>query len=424
MMMATTSVLPPVPINSQPQHPSNDHEGSPIAHDSTSGENDQPSGPHVFQQPAKCIHDNHDFEAFVRSSAYHEILGFVKACAEAVVDKPNSYDAPEVSAEDNADTASNTASNKFRRHHHAKRIIQRFVDFMNELYEQVNEIPPLQQPMRFGNKAFRLWHTKLMEKSPAFIRELLQFHMKELEEIRQGEKSEPTEECTSTEVEREAIRQQESSTTGDSQDEILNVDNLDQAVAELAPYLFDMFGNATRIDYGTGHELNFAIFFLLLIKLQILQETSEDLVYIVTRAFVAYIRTMRKLQHDYMLEPAGSHGVWGLDDYHCLLFLWGSAQLSKQSDNDIEMPPACIHDDRCLAENQSEYLYLEGVAFIKKIKHGAPFAETSPMLNDISHINHWAKVCSGLMKLFQGEVLNKFPVIQHILFGSLLQWKK
>ena len=94
---------------------------------------------------------------------------------------------------------------------------------------------------------------------------------------------------------------------------------------ELSAYVGDSFGNDRRIDYGTGHETNLVIFFLCLMKLRIL--TESDLPSLILCAFVGYIKTMRKLQTVYLLEPAGPHGVWGLDDYHCLIYVWGSFQV-------------------------------------------------------------------------------------------------
>ena len=56
-------------------------------------------------------------------------------------------------------------------------------------------------------------------------------------------------------------------------------------------------------------------------------------------------------------------------------------------------------------------MYFGCIHFIKSVKKGAPFGESSPMLNDISAVPSWDKVTSGLMKMFNAEVIGKFPVI-------------
>ena len=193
------------------------------------------------------------------------------------------------------------------------------------------------------------------------------------------------------------------------------VPGFERAVPELKTYLLDSFGSYERIDYGTGHELNFVVFLYCLFKMGVLK-APEDLKPAINKIFERYLQLMRKIQVVYMLEPAGSHGVWGLDDYQHLAFLFGASQLVKNQ----SYAPESINTESALNNGSEDYMYLGCIKFIKQVKSCVPFWESSPMLNDISACPSWEKVQSGLMKMFQAEVIGKHPVIKHLRFGSLL----
>ncbi|KAI9202325.1 uncharacterized protein BJ171DRAFT_514718 [Polychytrium aggregatum] len=189
-----------------------------------------------------------------------------------------------------------------------------------------------------------------------------------------------------------------------------------EANAEVSSYLLLSFGNRKRIDYGTGHEANFICFLFCLEKIGLI--TSDDYPAVVFRAFWRYILLMRSLQQAYWLEPAGSHGVWGLDDYHFLPFLFGSAQLTDHR----HIRPKSIHDPDILEQFSKDYMYLACIDFINSVKTES-LRWNSPMLDDISGVKKWSKVNEGMIKMYRAEVLNKLPIMQHFRFGSLIQFE-
>jgi hypothetical protein len=129
----------------------------------------------------------------------------------------------------------------------------------------------------------------------------------------------------------------------------------------------------------------------------------------------AYMELVRALQKRYFLEPAGSRGVWGLDDYHFLVFLFGSAQLCGHK----HLRPRSVRDESTLDLLGHEYLYLAAIRHVRDVKV-CSFAEHSPMLHDITGVKSWEKVNAGLLSMYQREVLSKHAVVQHFLFSSFL----
>ena len=246
-----------------------------------------------------------------------------------------------------------------------------FNEYFHDVRNKLAETPPIQGNSRFGNIAFKDFHKKLVDLNASFVTKLL---------------------------------------------EQFKLDG--KYLPELKIYLDEAYGDPIRIDYGTGHEFNFMVFLLCLHKLIHFQK--EQYPAIVHQVFYDYIFTMRKIQLQYNLEPAGSHGVWGLDDYHFLPFIFGGAELVH---NDIFKTPEFIHKENLVEEYKDEYMYINCIAFIKKVKSSASFGESSPILNDISAAANWEKVANGMVKMYQVEVMNKYPVMQHLRFGELFPFK-
>lgn len=296
-----------------------------------------------FSTPEKKIKSPLEMRSWLGSEAYATYVGFILHLNDAVKNKTLQH---KCSSSEN---------------------LVKVDSVLQVLDTWIDEIPPQEQPMRYGNMAYRDWHAKITsEEGMDMIKELLP----------PGKLG---------------------------------------ALQELRSYWTDSFGNATRIDYGTGHEAAFIMFLCCLFKLKVLEES--DTIAAVIVLFQRYMKLVRKLQQTYKMEPAGSQGVWSLDDYQFVVFIWGSAQLIDHPNLD----PKGFTDPTLVEHNSFDYMFMDAIKYINDVKSG-PFAEHSNQLWNISAVEAWSKVNSGLIKMYKAEVLEKFPVVQHFWFGSLLSF--
>lgn len=186
---------------------------------------------------------------------------------------------------------------------------------------------------------------------------------------------------------------------------------------EIGTYLLESVGHPQRIDYGSGHELSFIAFCIGLCDIRFLDPLTSckaDVANVALVVMPAYLTLVRKLQKTYKFEPAGSRGVHALDDFQFVPFIWGSAQLLNRED----ISPQHIPQREIASNMKSENLFFSCVDFIFQTKTG-PFSEHSNTLYNISSVAGWHKINQGMLKMFKGEVLGKYPVVQHFLFGTI-----
>ncbi|PVH84199.1 serine/threonine-protein phosphatase-like protein 2A activator 1 [Cadophora sp. DSE1049] len=339
---------------------------------------------HAFIKPIKRIHEGHDVPSFLTSQAYRDIGIFVMQLNIAIC--PRKLPEPGQSQTWQLDSAITLSEP-----------VQKLQGLLQCIEAIIKEAPPDTGPRRFGNVSFRKWYEILESR----ISELLKAHL-------------PTSVL-------------DFKTTSEDGVSVLD---------ELTPYLIGAFGSSQRLDYGTGHELSFLAFLGCIWKLGgFTTTTSQDGEVersIVLGVIEPYLRVVRHLILTYTLEPAGSHGVWGLDDHSFLPYIFGSSQYCRPIVDGDPMPvegalatspnPGDIAKKTVVDKERKHNMYFSAVGFINDVKTG-PFWEHSPILFDISGVRSgWAKINKGMIKMYNAEVLSKFPVVQHFPFGSLFSW--
>lgn len=150
------------------------------------------------------------------------------------------------------------------------------------------------------------------------------------------------------------------------------------------PHLRESFGNRIRMDYGTGHELNYLCYLYRRYARGALRLNE------VSGVFATYFRLIRRYTEKFNIEAAGARGCWALDDYQLLPYLFSS------SEN--------FHDTRCI----------EGIpsgVFREAWTHW----RGTGMQKSISSLG-WKEINMKMFKTYDEEVLGKQVVMQHFIY--------
>lgn len=180
-----------------------------------------------YRLPTKEVKSPMDMKKWQDSETYRSLINFIDSICKSISGRSNSSQC--------------SVSPK----------VEMLLKTLGNLENLIRTNPPIDQPQRFGNVAFRSWFKQMTESLDEEFKDLIP----------------------------------------------------ENARVELKPYFIESFGNSTRIDYGTGHELSFLLFLMCLFKTGIFEKSDELAVAI--KVFNKYLNVARCLQVTYKMEPAG-----------------------------------------------------------------------------------------------------------------------
>ena len=318
----------------------------------------------------KCIHRPEDMDRWSSSPASTALIRYLHRIGDALLAQPLTT----VQVEQEMGALVDDSE---------RALISGLSLLLAEIKALSEQVPLAPMTSRYGNKAFKTFHNRLVDHAPSFP--------------------------------------------------LLDEDTL----AFLRELLGLSFGNPVRLDYGSGHELFFLIFCQVLDQQSMRASGSHGRSAAFYRCMGIgvfcgrYLAVVRGLQERYMLEPAGSHGVWGLDDFQFLPFIFGSAQMTCFDDAAGKRPSTRITPQMAVDVDifnqpslRQQFVYIDCLAHMHALKTRVnptvPFSQHSPILYDIALVPSWRRIYDGLGRMYLKEVLGKFPIMQHLLFHKSL----
>lgn len=167
------------------------------------------------------IVDEDSVQRFIKSAAYNELIDFITHLNNSVV-AVEMHPLDHFYAREDRREGVGTPIDQVDNILIISRNVQNVLTLIKSMNKYIDLCPPIKQPTRFGNKGFQNfcdeYYKEIDEKLPTIL-----------------------------------------SQSG--------LQNLSEHIFQLSYYLKNSIGNRKRIDYGTGHELNFLLFLFCLNKL-------------------------------------------------------------------------------------------------------------------------------------------------------------